>query len=68
MCYRDADGLDRLISTMETETVAARNVVELLMKEQFDAGLCKTDTTPLADDETGERSPQEKEFVYGWDC
>ena len=57
---------------METETVAARNVVELLMKEQFDAGLCKTDTTPLADDETGEqtdeRSPQEKEFVYGWDC
>ena len=64
--------MDRLISTMETETVAARNVVELLMKEQFDTGLCKTDTTPLADDETGEqtdeRRPQEKEFVYGWDC
>ena len=61
---------------METETVAARNVVELLMKEQFDAGLCKTDTTPIADDETGEqtgeqtdeRRSQEKEFVYGWDC
>ena len=61
-----------MISTMETETVAARNVVELLMKEQFDAGLCKTDTTPLTDDETGEQtgepSPQKKEFVYGWDC
>ena len=57
---------------METETVAARNVVELLMKEQFDAGLCKTDTTPLADDKTSEQidegRPQEKEFVYGWDC
>lgn len=49
---------------METETIASRNVVELLMQEQFDAGLCKQETN-----ENGE--PVEKkaeDFVYGWDC
>ncbi len=54
----------RVISTMETETLAARNVVDLLMQEQYDAGLCKPHLT-----EEGEaaRVPDE-DFVYGWDC
>lgn len=43
---------------METETISARNVVELLMQEEFDASICpKSD----ADDEPSD-------FVYGWDC
>lgn len=57
--------MNRLISTMETETIASRNVVELLMKEQFDAGLCKTSV-----DENGEPVVEKRneDFVYGWDC
>lgn len=55
----------RLISTMETETVAARNVVDLLLREHFGAGLCK----PQVND-AGETIREEKGdgFVYGWDC
>ena len=57
---------NRFISTMETETIAARNVVELLMKEQFDAGLCKLSAV----EEESDSSPQTRrdDFVYGWDC
>lgn len=54
-----------VISTMETETIASRNVVELLLHEQFNAGLCKQET-----DKDGEPAPTDDEdsFVYGWDC
>ncbi len=50
---------------METETIAARNVVELLMQEEFDASICKSDEEAilLTDDEDSH-----KDFVYGWDC
>ena len=47
---------------METETVAARNVVELLLREEFDASICKTNGTDSVAEEKGE------DFVYGWDC
>ena len=57
-----SDGTYRLISTMETETIASRNVVELLMKEQYDAGLCP----PRAEEDT--EAPLKDDFVYGWDC
>lgn len=46
---------------METETISARNVVELLMQEEFNASICKTDMETAAE-ERGE------DFVYGWDC
>lgn len=45
---------------METTTIATRNVVELLMREQFNAGICKTHTPPSQVNLTT--------FVYGWDC
>ena len=49
---------------METETISARNAVELLMQEEFNASICKRDDPP-ADGS----APEEKEdFVYGWDC
>jgi prenylcysteine oxidase/farnesylcysteine lyase len=46
---------------METETIASRNVVDLLMREKFNSSIC-----PL-DEEKGEASVH-PEFVYGWDC
>jgi prenylcysteine oxidase/farnesylcysteine lyase len=67
-----------MISTMETETLAARNVVDLLLKEEFGSGLCmnKTDAPEFGgDDQEVLQAPappasQEasKEFVLGWDC
>ena len=50
---------------METETIASRNVVELLMREQFDAGLCKPSVTEAGEPATERRN---EDFVYGWDC
>jgi prenylcysteine oxidase / farnesylcysteine lyase len=57
-----ADLFCRFISTMETETISARNVVELLMREQFDASICKTNATDTVAGQKGD------DFVYGWDC
>ncbi|THH01023.1 hypothetical protein EW026_g1609 [Hermanssonia centrifuga] len=59
------NAFEPFISTMETETIAARNVVELLMQEEFDASICKSDEEAilLTDDEDSH-----KDFVYGWDC
>ncbi|KAI0683508.1 FAD/NAD(P)-binding domain-containing protein [Earliella scabrosa] len=58
------NAFEPVISTMETETIASRNVVELLLQEQFNAGLCKTQ------DAEGDEPVKEKgkDFVYGWDC
>jgi len=53
----------RFISTMETETISSRNVVDLLLKEKFESSICKS----LAS-ENATQPTSEKEFVYGWDC
>lgn len=54
------------ISTMETETIAARNVVELVLQEQFGlAGLCPF--VPKAGEEF-KTEVEASDFVYGWDC
>ena len=51
---------------METETIAARNVVELALQEQFGLpGLCPF--VPKAD-EGFKTTVEAKDFVYGWDC
>lgn len=55
---------------METETIASRNVVDLLLHEEFGSGICgslisgsetsvRENTTHVADSD---------EFVLGWDC
>lgn len=53
---------------METETIASRNVVDLLLQEQFNASICK----PSADTDPAEDAPAPKaepaDFVLGWDC
>lgn len=48
---------------METETIAARNAVEMLMQEEFGASICKSGEG-AAEDKGGE----DGDFVYGWDC
>ena len=50
---------------METEIISARNIVELLMREEFDASICKSSSP-----QEGEGVAEDKgdDFVYGWDC
>ncbi|KAG6857603.1 hypothetical protein H0H87_010171 [Tephrocybe sp. NHM501043] len=61
------NALEPLISTMETETVASRNVVDLLLNEQFGTGICGPLTS--SQDSTGNVTRVEAEgFVLGWDC
>ncbi len=46
---------------METQTLASRNIVDLLMREKFNSSIC-----PL--DEEKEGPSVDAGFVYGWDC
>lgn len=48
---------------METETISARNVVQLLLSETYNAGICKH-----GEDSKGSEEEQKEDFVYGWDC
>ncbi|KAI0050817.1 FAD/NAD(P)-binding domain-containing protein [Auriscalpium vulgare] len=57
------NAFEPLLSTMETETIAARNVVDLLLHEEFDSGICY----PAKVNETHARA-SDPSFVYGWDC
>ncbi|KAG6885530.1 hypothetical protein C0993_000526 [Termitomyces sp. T159_Od127] len=64
------NAFEPFISTMETQTVAARNVVDLLLREEFGASICGSHLPIL-------NSPgnvpittthQLQDFVLGWDC
>ncbi|KAI0683527.1 Prenylcysteine lyase-domain-containing protein [Earliella scabrosa] len=67
---RLADGLyyvnafEPLISTIETEILSARNVVDILLGEHFNSSICGA--------REGEGSisntTKSEDFVYGWDC
>jgi len=58
------NAFEPLISTMETETIAARNVVELMLVDQFDTpGLC-----PPSPEGRDDAPSVGDGFVYGWDC
>ncbi|KAH9942685.1 FAD/NAD(P)-binding domain-containing protein [Amylocystis lapponica] len=72
------NAFEPFISTMETETISSRNVVDLLLQEEFGAGICGKAVT--ADDaaQTHEQETLQEaeykstnkssEFVLGWDC
>lgn len=66
---------------METETLAARNVVDLLFEKQFAAGICPPDAElkldEVSEDERLMMGKKEKDGwggtgasgrIYGWDC
>ncbi|KAJ7356980.1 Prenylcysteine lyase-domain-containing protein [Mycena albidolilacea] len=56
------NAFEPFISTMETETLASRNVVDILLKETFGgSGICGPEGTPLND-------TAKEDYVFGWDC
>lgn len=64
---------------METETVASRNIVDLLLQDKFDSGICgarvakRERETPITWVDAAvwmwqKATAKADEFVYGWDC
>ena len=49
------------ISTMETETLSSRNIIDLLLREKFNSSICPFDEEKMVNGTSAE-------FVYGWDC
>ncbi len=56
-CGINIDARERFISTMETQTISSRNVVDLLLTEKFNTTICPAN-----------QATPKKDFVYGWDC
>jgi prenylcysteine oxidase/farnesylcysteine lyase len=55
------NALEPVLSTMETETLAARNAVAMLLADKFSASICPPG---FQSNQTAQNMP----FVYGWDC
>jgi len=55
------NAFEPFISAMETETLASRNIVDLLLRERFNSSIC-----PLGEGKKGTEG--DGGFVYGWDC
>jgi prenylcysteine oxidase/farnesylcysteine lyase len=58
---------------METETIASRNVVDLLLNEEFGSGICGSRISASEKKHSFLReaifnSKMEENFVVGWDC
>lgn len=51
---------------METETIASRNVIDLLLNEEFQTSLCGARIS--GSDKNATPLENEQDFVYGWDC
>ncbi|KAL0066558.1 hypothetical protein AAF712_006361 [Marasmius tenuissimus] len=59
------NAFEPFISTMETETIASRNIVDLLLNELFKSSICGPRlSAPGGDD----KKKAKDDFVYGWDC
>jgi prenylcysteine oxidase/farnesylcysteine lyase len=54
----------RFISTMDTQTIASRNVVDLLLNEEFGSGICGS----RLDAPESTKGRRDADFVLGWDC
>ncbi|KAH7104700.1 FAD/NAD(P)-binding domain-containing protein [Auriculariales sp. MPI-PUGE-AT-0066] len=61
------NAFEPFVSTMETETVASRNVVELLLRHHFKSSICPVSDKKTSDESTDEPRPTAP-FVYGFDC
>lgn len=55
---------------METETIASRNVVDLLLREEFGSGICGSlvSGSETGGQENDTRALENSAFVLGWDC
>lgn len=54
------NGFETFMSTMETETIASRGVVDLMMRDMFNGGICPAGVSSPP--------PEGVDFVWGWDC
>ncbi|KAF8634484.1 hypothetical protein AX15_000922 [Amanita polypyramis BW_CC] len=66
------NAFEPFISTMETETIASRNVIDLLLNEEFQTSICGTkssggEVNASVPSQTSLENDQ-REYVYGWDC
>ncbi|EGO02796.1 hypothetical protein SERLA73DRAFT_165743 [Serpula lacrymans var. lacrymans S7.3] len=64
------NSFEPFISTMETETIASRNVVDLLLHEEFGSGICGSLLSSVGSEEAYGAGDEKggEEFVLGWDC
>ncbi|KAH7910709.1 FAD/NAD(P)-binding domain-containing protein [Hygrophoropsis aurantiaca] len=62
------NAFEPFISTMETETIASRNVVDLLLHEEFGSGICGALLSGPNSSEELKTDPKSDDFVLGWDC
>ncbi|PPQ63712.1 hypothetical protein CVT24_004292 [Panaeolus cyanescens] len=72
------NAFEPFISTMETETIAARNAVDLLLNDEFDSSICGRHISPPVEVQSdGSQQPfvapqpsssTLEDFVLGWDC
>ncbi|KAF8912946.1 hypothetical protein CPB84DRAFT_1841381 [Gymnopilus junonius] len=70
------NSFEPFISTMETETISSRNVVDLMLNDEFNASICGRSVSAV--DSKGEQPVEKlptaleesakKDFVFGWDC
>ncbi|TFY50190.1 hypothetical protein EVJ58_g11148, partial [Rhodofomes roseus] len=60
------NAFEPFISTMETETIASRNVVDLLLHDEWNAGICPAAVE--GDEEATAEKAKDDKFVLGWDC
>ncbi|KAH7930566.1 FAD/NAD(P)-binding domain-containing protein [Leucogyrophana mollusca] len=62
------NAFEPFISTMETETISSRNVVDLLLHEEFGSGICGSLLSGTNSSEERGTNATPDDFVLGWDC
>jgi len=65
------NSFEPFISTMETETVSARNAVDLMLNDEFNASICGRKISAPESESAEKPLANEsviKDFVFGWDC
>ncbi|KAF9270773.1 hypothetical protein L218DRAFT_889560 [Marasmius fiardii PR-910] len=60
------NAFEPFFSTMETETIASRNVVDLLLNEEFKSSICGPRIS--ASEDQNKKAVNDEDFVFGWDC
>ncbi|KII86384.1 hypothetical protein PLICRDRAFT_164925 [Plicaturopsis crispa FD-325 SS-3] len=61
------NAFEPFISTMETETISSRNIVDLLLHEHFGLGICGPRVS-ISEELSGVQQAEDENFVLGWDC
>jgi len=61
------NSFEPFISTMETETIASRNVADLFLHEEFQSGICGPRALAASIPES-KKASEPADWIYGWDC